>query len=80
MKWQWQRVPIVSRLVCLLFGFGTAAISWLLLSHPDSLKHQSLETLFYLVSAAFGMILFLFVGIVGKFPALANHEQGGAGG
>ena len=79
MRMKWQRVTIVSRIVCLLFGLGGLLIAWSLLSNLDRLKNESAETLFYLVMAAIGIIPFLFAGIVGRFPAISNSEQGGAG-
>ena len=69
---KWQRVTIVSRLFCLFMGIGGLLLGWLLLSNIDVLKSQPADTLVYLVIAAFGIIPFLFAGIVGKFPDISS--------
>ena len=71
-RMKWQRVPIVSRLVCLFFGLCGLLLAWALLSNIDQLKNQSAETWFHLAMAALGLILFLLVGIVGKIPDVAD--------
>jgi hypothetical protein len=53
-------------------GIGGLLVGWLILSNIEVLKGQPTETFVYLVIAVFGLIPFLFAGIVGKFPDLSN--------
>ncbi len=71
---KWQRVPIVSRLVCGLFGLGGVFIACVLLSNVELLAMQSATTLFNLAMGAVGLLIFLFVAIVGKFPGVSKSE------
>ena len=66
---KWQRVTIVSRLVCLLLGAGGALPIWLIVPARDEIS-QPLPW-FYLFMGAMGAAIFLFVGIVGLFPDIA---------
>ena len=72
---KWQRITIVSRLVCLFFGAVGLLLAWFLLSNIDRLKAQSADALFYVAMAGVGALIFLFFGIVGKTPNLSGREQ-----
>ncbi len=72
---KWQRVSVVLRLVCGLFGLGGVLIAWLLLSNLALLEKQSATIVFELVIGAVGFLIFLFVAIVGRFPSIATNEK-----
>ena len=72
---KWQRITIVSRLVCLFFGVVGLLLALFLLSDLDKLKDQSTESLFNLAMAGVGFLIFLFFGIVGKTPTVSNPTQ-----
>ncbi len=72
---KWQRVSVVLRLVCGLFGVGGVLIAWLLLSDLALLDKQPPTIVFELVLGAVGFLIFLFVAIAGRFPSIATSEK-----
>ena len=63
---KWQRVTIVSRLVCLLFGIGGVFATWVL--YTASQRAAEPVEPFYLFMCGLGAVMFLAAGIVGRYP------------
>jgi hypothetical protein len=74
---KWQRVSLVSRLVCGLFGLCGVFIASLLLNDLALLEKQTATILFELFLGAVGFLIFLLVAIVGRFPSFATDENHG---
>jgi hypothetical protein len=64
---RWERVTIVSRLVCLLFGVGGVGVAGLFYWVSSS-GIETVPPLFILL-AVLGALLFLFIAVVGRYPA-----------
>jgi 4-hydroxybenzoate polyprenyltransferase len=70
---KWERASVVVR-IC--FGFLGAAgvfLGWVLLSNWEIVEKQPSDAKLYLLLGAFGIVLFLWVAIVGRVPDLRGE-------
>lgn len=74
-EFKWQSVSIVLRLICGLFGLAGVLIAWRLQSDTAVLVKQPWIIVFELVVGAVGLLIFLFVAIVGLFPSIVTNEK-----
>ena len=73
---KWERVTIVSRLVSLLFGLIGVPITWWLYSASQAYPAEKVS-LEYIVLSGIGALMFLFVGIVGRYPNPSAEKRDG---
>ena len=67
---KWDRITVVSRVICFLLGVGAGFATWFLYSASQTSAEQVPSGFFIL--GGLGALQFLFAAIVGRFPSLSQ--------
>jgi hypothetical protein len=69
---KWERASITVRICFGFFGVVGLLGAWGLVSNWDIVEKQPSDTKMYLLLAAVGVLIFLWVAIVGRVPDIRN--------